>query len=96
MLSYTTVAVQVAFPFCVTLHAGARRVVLALAIGFHLGTAMFMGLVTFASFMIAADLLFVPAEDYERIGRVLLRIGSRVSAVYARWRGSPDAPTTTD
>jgi hypothetical protein len=41
-------------------------VILLLAIGFHLGTGAFMGLVTFASFMIAADLLFIPDEDYQR------------------------------
>lgn len=67
VLSYATVAVQVSFPFCVTLHATARRVVLALAIGFHVGTATFMGLVTFAGFMIAADLLLVPEKDFEQL-----------------------------
>ncbi|MDI3285980.1 HTTM domain-containing protein [Polyangium sp. 15x6] len=73
-LSYVTVAFQIAFPFCVALHARARRVVLVMAIGFHLGVAMFMGLVTFAAFMIAADLLFVPEEDFARIGRGLKRL----------------------
>lgn len=89
VLSYTTVAVQVAFPFCVTLHAGSRRVILALAIGFHLGTAAFMGLVTFASFMIAADLLFVSEQDHERIWQLLCRGRDQVRTLYARWRGSP-------
>jgi antimicrobial peptide system SdpB family protein len=73
-LSYLTVAVQVSFPFCVTLNATTRRVVLFLAIGFHLGTAAFMGLVTFAGFMIAADLLFVEERDLEHVGRLLRRL----------------------
>lgn len=93
-LSYATVALQVAFPFCVTLNAQARRVVLTVAIGFHLGTAAFMGLVTFASFMIAADLLFVPEEDYKRIGRGLRRIRGRIKSAYVRWREARSSPTT--
>lgn len=81
LLSYMTVGLQVAFPFCVTLHAGARRVILTLAILFHFGIAAFMGLVTFASFMIAADLLFVSDEDYTRIGQLLRRLRDRARVV---------------
>lgn len=83
-LSYATVAIQIAFPFCVALHARARRVILALAIGFHLGTAAFMGLVTFASFMISADLLFVPDEDFQRFDRLLRRISNGARGLWAR------------
>ncbi len=84
ILSYATVAVQISFPFCVTLNAHTRRVILLLAIGFHLGTGAFMGLVTFASFMIAADLLFIPDEDYQRWGRYLTRIRMRCTELYGR------------
>lgn len=87
-LSYATVAIQVSFPFCVVLHATARRVVLVLAIGFHLGTAAFMGLVTFASFMLAADLLFLEERDFERLGRLLRRLRDRGMRALIR-KGSP-------
>ena len=80
---------------CVTLNAQARRVILALAVGFHLGTAAFMGLVTFASFMIAADLLFVPKEDYQRLGSLLRRLSTWFTTLYVRWRGFDSAPPPT-
>ena len=83
-LSYMTVAFQIAFPFCVVLDARARRVVLAMAIGFHLGVGAFMGLVTFASFMIAGDLLFVPEEDFARIASWLHRAGDWRKLGFAR------------
>jgi hypothetical protein len=41
-----------------------------------------MGLVTFASFMIAADLLFIPDEDYQRWGRYLTRLHIQ----FMRWK----------
>lgn len=84
ILSYATVAVQISFPFCVTLNAHSRRVILLLAIGFHLGVGAFMGLVTFASFMIAADLLFIPDEDYQRWGGYLTRLRIRCTELYGR------------
>jgi antimicrobial peptide system SdpB family protein len=95
VLSYVTVAVQIAFPFCVALNTRARRAILAVAIGFHLGIAAFMGLVTFAAFMIAADLLLVPDEDYLRIARTLQRIGSWGKSFYLRRRRPPGQPSAT-
>jgi antimicrobial peptide system SdpB family protein len=86
VLSYATVGLQIAFPFCVALHAGARRVVLAIAVSFHIGTAALMGLLTFGSFMIAADLLFVPEQDFRRMGRLLQRIASWFRVIYSRRR----------
>jgi hypothetical protein len=93
VLSYATVAFQIAFPFCVALNARARRVMLAMAIGFHLGIAAFMGLVTFAAFMISADLLLVPDEDYQRIAMTLRRIGGWGKAIYLRRRTPPGQPS---
>jgi antimicrobial peptide system SdpB family protein len=95
VLSYAAVAFQVAFPFCVALNARARRVVLAMAIGFHLGIAAFMGLVTFAAFLIAADLLLVSDEDYQRIARILRRLGGSGRAFYMWRRGPPGQPSAT-
>lgn len=65
--AYVTVFFQLAFPFAVALNRHARRVVLLLAVGFHVGIATVMGLTSFGLFMIAADLTFLSDGDAARL-----------------------------
>lgn len=58
-----TVVFQVGFPFMVALNRRARFVALVLAMGFHVGIAVVMGLVSFAFFMLAADLTFLSDRE---------------------------------
>ncbi len=63
-LAYVTVAFQIAFPFFLFLNRFTRHLAVAVAVMFHLGIGMVMGLVTFASFLIAADLALVGDAEY--------------------------------
>ncbi|MEM7156305.1 MAG: HTTM domain-containing protein [Myxococcota bacterium] len=67
VFAYVTVFFQLAFPFAVAFNRHARRVVLLLAVGFHVGIATVMGLTSFGLFMIAADLTFLSDDDAARI-----------------------------
>lgn len=67
ILSYATVFFQIGFPFFLFLNEHSRRLAVVVGIGFHLGVATVMGLVTFGLFMIAADLALIPDEDYRRL-----------------------------
>ncbi|WP_130799205.1 HTTM domain-containing protein [Streptomyces otsuchiensis] len=59
LLTYATVAVQVAFPFCL-LNRRVKNVLLCVLILEHLGIAVLMGLPFFSLAMIAVDLVFLP------------------------------------
>lgn len=66
-LTYGTVALQLSFPFMFFSSRRARRVALASTALFHLGTAVLMGLVTFAAFMISIELSLVSDQDYRAV-----------------------------
>jgi hypothetical protein len=66
-LTYGTVALQLSFPFMFFSSRRARRVALASTALFHLGTAVLMGLVTFAAFMISIELSLVSDRDYRAV-----------------------------
>ena len=55
----------------------ARRVALASTALFHLGTAVLMGLVTFAAFMISLELSLVSDRDYRTVASWAGRLGRR-------------------
>ncbi|MFJ3962248.1 HTTM domain-containing protein [Streptomyces sp. NPDC090036] len=76
LLSYGTVAVQVAFPFTL-FNRRIKNVLLVLMMLEHAGIAVLLGLPFFSLAMIAADAVFLPTG-------FLLWAGVRVSAV--RWR----------
>lgn len=57
--SYLTVMMQVAFPFAM-LHPRAKKVVLVLLAGEHLGIAVVLGLPFFSAAILAADAIFLP------------------------------------
>ncbi len=63
LMAVVTVVFQVGFPFMVALNRRSRLVALVLAMSFHLGIAVVMGLVSFASFMVAADLTLLSDQE---------------------------------
>jgi hypothetical protein len=71
LLCYVTVGFQVAFPFLVLQNRVTRLFAIAACVAFHAGIAIYMGLVTFAAFMLAVDLAIVPDDEYRLIGRAL-------------------------
>ncbi|WP_327135648.1 HTTM domain-containing protein [Streptomyces sp. NBC_01343] len=83
LLSYGTVAVQVAFPFTV-FNRRIKNVLLALMMLEHAGIAVLLGLPFFSLAMIAADAVFLPTV-------FLLWLGARASGGVRRVLPSPDA-----
>ncbi|MGW1762590.1 HTTM domain-containing protein [Streptomyces sp. NPDC002073] len=76
LLSYGTVAVQVAFPFTL-FNRRVKNVLLALMMLEHAGIALVLGLPFFSLAMITADAVFLPTA-------FLLWLGSRTAAVRDR------------
>ncbi|WP_030153107.1 HTTM domain-containing protein, partial [Streptomyces sp. NRRL S-244] len=76
LLSYGTVAVQVAFPFTV-FNRRIKNVLLALMMLEHAGIAVLLGLPFFSLAMIAADAVFLPTV-------FLVWLGARASGVVGR------------
>jgi hypothetical protein len=76
--SYLTVAWQVMFP--VAVFSRFKLWFLALGLLFHVGIAVFMGLVTFSTAMVGLEACLVTDEEYDALRE-------RVSAVMARVRG---------
>lgn len=87
LLSYGTVAVQVAFPFTL-FNRRIKNVLLALMMMEHAGIAVLLGLPFFSLAMIAADAVFLPTV-------FLVWLGARAAALRPGGRGSgaalPDA-----
>lgn len=77
VLAYATVVFQVGFPFMVLLNRHSRRLALVIALTFHLGIATVMGLVTFAFFMIAADLTLLTDDEVSRAWSRIRRLWAR-------------------
>jgi hypothetical protein len=76
-LTYGTVALQLSFPFMFFSSRRARRAALASTALFHLGTAVLMGLVTFAAFMFSIELSLVSDRDYRSVASWAGRLGRR-------------------
>lgn len=72
-MSYLTVAFQVGFPLFLFLNKWTRRMAILLGFGFHLGIALFMGLVTFSAFMMSIELALITDDEYRTIGTWLRR-----------------------
>jgi hypothetical protein len=61
VISYLTVMLQVAFPFAM-LNRRAKKVLLVLLAGEHLGIAVLLGLPFFSAGMLAADAIYLPTS----------------------------------
>ncbi|GHG59027.1 HTTM domain-containing protein [Streptomyces griseocarneus] len=70
LLSYGTVAAQVAFPFTL-LNRRVKNVLLAVMMAEHVGIAVLLGLPFFSLAMIVADAVFLPTSFLRRTGDVL-------------------------
>lgn len=68
-MSYITVAFQVGYTFMVALNRYTRLLAVAIGIGFHLGIAYLMGLITFSTFMIAGELVLISDGEYAALRR---------------------------
>ncbi|MEU2302629.1 HTTM domain-containing protein [Streptomyces antibioticus] len=69
---YTTVLLQVAFPF--VLFGRLKYPVLTMLLGMHLGIAVLMGLPLFSGAMIVADAVFLPDRFYASLPRLCRRV----------------------
>ncbi|MFE0042172.1 HTTM domain-containing protein [Streptomyces albireticuli] len=77
LLSYGTVAVQVAFPFTL-LNRRVKNVLLALMMAEHMGIAVTLGLPFFSLAMIVADAVFLPTGFLRRLGALTGRARDRL------------------
>jgi len=94
ILSYSTVVFQISFPYLVFMGRSYHRVILLLvAISFHLGIALVMGLMSFAGYMLAADLLILTDSEYQRIGTRLLSVAGAVARRFRRTTAAPQLAT---
>ncbi|MFJ9595043.1 HTTM domain-containing protein [Streptomyces virginiae] len=84
LLSYGTVAVQVAFPFTL-FNRRIKNVLLVLMMLEHAGIAVLLGLPFFSLAMIAADAVFLPTG-------FLVWLGARAAVLRSRWRPAGLAP----
>jgi hypothetical protein len=66
-----TIAFQISFPFFFALNRRSRVFILVVAMSFHIGIAVLMGLISFAAFFIAAELALISDEEYRRIARLI-------------------------
>ncbi|MFI9238991.1 HTTM domain-containing protein [Streptomyces sp. NPDC053079] len=73
LLSYGTVAAQVAFPFTL-LNRRVKNVLLVVMMAEHVGIAVLLGLPFFSLAMIVADAVFLPTSFLRRLGRVGVRL----------------------
>ncbi|PWE08382.1 hypothetical protein DD630_16960 [Streptomyces sp. BSE7F] len=77
LVTYATVAVQVAFPFTL-FNRRVKNVLLSFMILEHAVIAVVLGLPFFSLAMIAADAVFLPTSFLRRIGRVAARARQRL------------------
>ena len=77
MSSYVPVLFQLWFPVAVL--SPLRRLWIGIGVLFHIGIAVFMGLVTFSAVMIALDLMFVSDQEYAWVGGALYRLKGSVT-----------------
>ena len=86
MSSYVPVLYQLWFP--VAMLSPLRRLWIGIGVLFHIGIAVFMGLVTFSTVMIALDLMFISDQEYARVGGALYRLLESVTC----WIGAVARP----
>jgi hypothetical protein len=87
LITYGTVAVQVAFPFTL-FNRRVKNVLLALMITEHLAIAVVLGLPFFSLAMIVADSVFLPTPFLRRVGDAAGRLAGRFRP---GGRGGPEA-----
>jgi predicted DCC family thiol-disulfide oxidoreductase YuxK len=77
-MTYSSVALQVAFPFLFFLRRWTRAIALTWAFMFHIGIGVLMGLVTFAGFMVGIESALISDRSYLGARDALRRIHRRI------------------
>lgn len=91
LITYGTVAVQVAFPFTL-FNRRVKNVLLAAMITEHAVIAIVLGLPFFSLAMIAADAVFLPTSFLRRLGEWAARARGRLSRLVRRDDGPAAGP----
>lgn len=92
VMTWSPLVLQLAFPFVYLFGRPAvRRSMVLIAISFHVGIFVTMGLETFASFMIAAELLLLSDADFKALEDRLRAISRGVAKLLGRQKPSADA-----
>jgi hypothetical protein len=86
LLAYATVGFQVSFPFLLFMGRRTRALAVVCGLGFHVGIAFFMGLVTFATFLIAVDLTLLDDDEYRALRAVAVRAAIAAATQISRAR----------
>lgn len=94
LLAYATVAFQVSFTFLLFLNRRTRALAVCVALLFHVGIALCMGLISFGVFMMAADLTLIEDDQYDAIAAWVRRRVSPAPAGHAVERGSASEHAT--
>ncbi|MEU3554473.1 HTTM domain-containing protein [Streptomyces fragilis] len=94
LITYGTVAVQVAFPFTL-FNRRVKNVLLALMITEHLAIAVVLGLPFFSMAMIVADSVFLPTTFLRRVGDAAGRLTGRFRPDGQSGLASATAPAGT-
>lgn len=73
VLTYLSIIVKIAFPFMI-LNKKTKYIAVISIVGFHIGIAIFMGLITFSLTMIIAELILFTDKEYEKLEKSLKKI----------------------
>lgn len=92
LLGYATVAFQVSFPFLLFMGRRTRALAVVCGLAFHVGIAFFMGLVTFATFLVAVDLTLLDDAEYRALGEIAARAAAATISRARRWSSRGEAP----
>lgn len=65
LFTYASILVKLAFPFSL-FNKWSKYVIVTLMMGFHLGIAIAMGLITFSAIMIAIEVLVFSDKEYKK------------------------------
>ncbi|MFI9205688.1 HTTM domain-containing protein [Streptomyces sp. NPDC053048] len=95
LLTYGTVAVQVAFPFTL-LNRRVKNVLLAVMMAEHVGIAVLLGLPFFSLAMIVADAVFLPTGFLRRVGAAVAGFFPRLAPSRNRGPAPDPAPGAPD
>ncbi len=94
VLTWSPVLMQLAFPWIYIFGSPlSRRVVVLVAMSFHLGIFALMGLESFAVLMIAAELLLLSDRDYQWFGEVVRDLVRLVARARERLRAKLVRPS---
>jgi len=84
VISYITVFFQISFPYMMMMNRHTRTAAVCIGVMFHVGIALFLGLITFSFFMLSVDLALIDDAEYRWFFRLLKRVSDRMGALLAK------------